>query len=73
MNRSNYKTWMCKHYLNGYCKYSSEECNFAHGRKDLQERCDFEFLEKLGQDDGKSINKGRDKTPCVRAPGSANG
>ena len=69
MNKSNYKTWMCKHYLNGYCKFSSDECNFAHGRKEIQKKLSFEFLEKT---DSHTTEQVRKKLSGVRAPSLSN-
>eukprot|EP00747_Dinoflagellata_sp_TGD_P178510 gnl/TRDRNA2_/TRDRNA2_27511_c0_seq1.p1 gnl/TRDRNA2_/TRDRNA2_27511_c0~~gnl/TRDRNA2_/TRDRNA2_27511_c0_seq1.p1 ORF type:complete len:490 (-),score=68.05 gnl/TRDRNA2_/TRDRNA2_27511_c0_seq1:156-1553(-) len=34
------KTWLCKHYMNGYCRYE-EQCAYAHGEADLLARPDL--------------------------------
>ena len=65
----NKNRWMCKHYLNGFCKYGNR-CNFAHGRKYIEKKCDFVILNLQNSNSDPAlndINKGR----LAFAPGSA--
>jgi hypothetical protein len=36
-SRGNYKTELCKFYLNGTCPYN-QKCSFAHGQQELKEK-----------------------------------
>ena len=67
-----FKTWMCKHYLNGFCRYG-DKCKFAHGRRELREKptkSEKSFV-ILSQDDFQPFQDSLPKSSGVSTPGAA--